>query len=197
MGLARGKQRPSRLVLVPPARENQVRRGRRALAALLIAFPLLWASSRIPVPGYTRLELTDTGSGRTLLSRLLREGDTVVLTWKNSLFGLMVTEVFVAKGGILALSQVAFADPRGGEPPRARPEDLDDLYHTGGPFRVDGLAKPISSVVFRIGEIGQPTIRIGNRSVRLADEVGFGGAVRLVARRPTLWEKALDLMGGP
>jgi hypothetical protein len=189
MGLAGGKQRPSRSVLVPPAREYQVRRGRRALAALLIGVPLLWTSSRIPVPGYTRLELTDLGSGRTLLSRLLHEGDTVVLTWKNSLFGLMVTEEFAARGGILALTRVTFADPRGGEPPHARPEELDDLYHTGGPFRVDGLARPISSVVFRIGEIGQPTMRIGDRSLRLADEVGFGGAVRLLARRPTLWER--------
>ncbi len=196
MGLTGGKQRPCRLVLAPPARENQVRRGRRTLAALLVAVPLLWASSRIPVPGYTGLTLTDAGSGRILLSCVLREGDPAVLTWKNSLFGLMVTEVFMAKGGILTLSQVVFADPKGGEPPRARPEDLDDLYHTGGPFRVDGLARPVSSVVFRIGEIGQPTIRVGDRSLRLAEAVGFGGAVRLVARPPTLGEWILGSVGG-
>ena len=142
MGLTGGKQRPSRSVLARWARKNQVRRWRRALAALLIAFPLLWASSRIPVPGYTRLELTDTGSGRTLLSRLLREGDTVVLTWKNSLFGLMVTEVFVAKGGILALSQVAFADPRGGEPPRVRIPVISAAHSGGMSATCSGASRP-------------------------------------------------------
>ena len=114
---------------------------------------------------------------------MLREGDPVVLTWKNSLFDLMVTEMFVARGGILALTIVTFADPRGGQPPPARPKDLDDLYHTGGPFRVNGLAKPIASAVFRVGEIGQPTLQIGKQTGRLAREVGVGGAIRMVACR--------------
>ena len=68
MGLAGGELRTSRLVLARWARKNQVRRWRRALAALLIAIPLLWGSSRIPVPGYARLELTDAESGRSILS---------------------------------------------------------------------------------------------------------------------------------
>ena len=81
--------------------------------------------------------------------------------------------------------------PRGGEPPRVRPEDLDDLYQTGGPFRVEGLAKPVSRVVFRVGEIGQPRMRIGEQVVHLTREVGFGGAVLLVARKPTVLDSVV------
>jgi hypothetical protein len=176
-------------------RNNQVRRRRRALAALLIAVLLLWATSRIPIPGATRLALVDAGSGRAIFSCLLADGDEAVLTWTNSLFKLAVTETFEARGGFLLLTRVRFADPVGGEPPRARPGDLDDLYHTGGPFQVDGLAKPVARVVFRVGEIGQPVLRIGGRSVALAKEVGFGGAVRMEARRPAVWEQILDLLG--
>jgi len=58
--------------------------------------------------------------------------EEIVLTWKNSLFGLMVTEVFVARAGHLELTRITFADPRGLPPPVSAPEDLDNLYHTGG-----------------------------------------------------------------
>ncbi len=52
--------------------------------------------SHAPSPaGHTWFELTDPASGRTIISRLLRDGDEVVLMWKNSLFGLTVTEVTV------------------------------------------------------------------------------------------------------
>jgi len=165
-----------------------MRFGRRALAAVLIVLAVLWGSSRVTVPGQTGLELTDAGSGRIIASRLLRDGDEVVLTWRNSLFDLMVTEVFEARGGVLVLTRVTFADPRGGEPPRVRPEDLDDLYHTGGPFGVEGLAKPVRRVVFRVGEIGQPRMRIGEQVVDLTREVGFGGAVLLLVRKPTVFD---------
>ncbi|HSB78799.1 MAG TPA: hypothetical protein VLM91_08430 [Candidatus Methylomirabilis sp.] len=163
-----------------------------ALAACLALLPVLWLSTWILAPaGSTWLELTDTGTGRRIASQLLPDGEKVVLTWKNSLFGLLVTEVFVAKGGILTQTQVTFADPSGGEPPRVRPEDVDDLYHTGGPFRAEGLSRPISRVVFRVGEIGNPTIQVGNQRVQFAREVGFGGGVLLVARRPSLYEFTL------
>jgi hypothetical protein len=139
--------------------------------------------------GHTWLELTDAGTGRRILSELLPDGQRVVLTWKNSLFGLLVTEVFVANSGSLTLTEITFADPTGREPPRVRPADVDDLYHTGGPFKAEGLSRPVSRVVFRVGEIGSPEIRVGNRAVHLAREVGIGGAVLLVARGPSLQER--------
>jgi len=43
--------------------------------------------------------------------------------------------------------------------------------------------------VFRVGEIGNPAIRIGSRVVQFAREVGFGGAVLLVARKASLRER--------
>jgi hypothetical protein len=171
-------------------------RRRRALAALLIALPLVWGSSRIPVPGYTRLELTEPGSGRRLLLRLLPDGGSAVLTWTNSLFRLAVTERFVARGGILLLTAVTFADPAAGEPPLSRPEDLDDLYHTGGPFRVEGLARPVGRVLFRVGEVGRPRLRVGSEALEFYPAVGFGGRVLLETRRPTLVEWVRGMVSG-
>ena len=132
--------------------------------------------------------MTDAGTGRRIASQLLPDGERVVLTWKNSLFGLLVTEVFVANSGILTLTAITFADPTGREPPRVTPADVDDLYQTGGPFKAKGLSRPFSRVVFRVGEIGNPAIRIGSRS-SLRGEVGFGGAVLLTTRKASLYER--------
>jgi hypothetical protein len=167
-----------------------MRSPRRVLAACLILLPVLALAAWTLAPaGSTWLELTDAGTGRRILSQLLPDNERLVLTWTNSLFGLPVTEVFVADGGTLTLTTITFADPGGREPPRVRPEDVDDLYHTGGPFRAEGLSRPVSRVVFRVGEIGNPTIRIGSRVVQFAREVGFGGAVLLVARKASLGER--------
>jgi hypothetical protein len=132
----------------------------------------------------TWLELTDAENGRRIFAGALSDGEEIVLTWKNSLFNLTVTEVFAAAAGGLELTAVTFADPDGRPPPAAAPEDLDDLYHTGGPFRVEGLHRPLVQAVFRIGEIGDPLLAIGRHTMRLKLEVGFGGAVRLEARKP-------------
>jgi hypothetical protein len=152
-----------------------------ALLALGLAAPAPAAGTGGPAGEATRVELTDVGSGRTILSIALRQGERAVLEWQNSLFRLPVTEVFVARGGGLELDSVTFGDPSGREPPLVRPRDVDDLYHTGGPFRAEGLARPIRRVVFRVGEIGDPRLRIGGRTVRFVEEVGFGGAIALAA----------------
>lgn len=131
----------------------------------------------------------DASTGRRIVDRLLSDGEPISLTWTNSLFGLAVTEVFVADGGRLMLTRITFAEPRGGDPPRVRPEDVDDLYHTGGPFTAEGLSRPVRDVVFRVGEIGKPAFHFRDRVVRLADEVGFGGAARLTARPAGVFER--------
>jgi hypothetical protein len=165
-------------------------RPRRVLAACLILLPVLAVAAWTLAPaGATWLELTDAETGRRILSRLLPESERVVLTWTNSLFGLPVTEVFTAGHGILTLTEITFSDPTGREPPRVGPAEVDDLYHTGGPFRAEGLSRPVSRVVFRVGELGNPAIRIDSRVVQFAREVGFGGAVLLVARRASLRER--------
>jgi hypothetical protein len=167
-----------------------MRSRRRVLAACLLLLLVLGLAAWILASaGSTRLELSDAGTGREIASQLLRDGQRVVLTWKNSLFGLPVTEVFVARGGILTLTEIRFADPSGREPPRVTPADVDDLYQTGGPFQAEGLSRPVSRVVFRVGEIGNPSLRVGSRLVQFAQEVGFGGAVLLVARRSSPLER--------
>jgi hypothetical protein len=166
--------------------------GRCALAACLILLPVLWLSTCTLAPaGSTWLELTDAGTGRRIVSQLLSDGQRLVLTWQNSLFGLPVTEVFVAGNGALTLTEVTFADPTGREPPRVRPEDVNDLYQTGGPFKAEGLSRPVSRVTFRIGEIGHPTIEVGSHVIHLMREVGFGGAVVLTARPASLYERTV------
>ena len=163
---------------------------RRVLAACSVFLPVLCLSAwLVAPPGHTWLELTDERTGRKIVSQLLPDGEKVVLTWTNSLFRLPVTEVFVAGSGVLTLTEITFADPTGREPPRVKPEDVDDLYHTGGPFKAEGLSRPVSRVVFRVGEIGHPAITVGNRVVQFAQEVGFGGAVLLVARPASLRER--------
>jgi hypothetical protein len=165
---------------------------RRGLAISLCALLLASAAVLVLSPravrprGLTWVELTDAGSGRTIFAGALAYDEPVVLTWKNSLFKLAVTEVFAARAGRLDLTQVTFADPRGLPPPVARPEDLDDLYHTGGPFHVEGLARPLDRAVFRVSEIGSPALTIAGRTIHFKQEVGFGGAVRLQVRRPQL-----------
>ena len=151
-------------------------------SATLLILPPRAAGPR----GLTWLELTDAGSGRTIFAGALSYDEPIVLTWINSLFNLTVTEVFAARAGRLDLTQVTFADPRGLPPPAARPEDLDDLYHTGGAFHVEGLARPLSRAVFRIGEIGDPVMTIAGRTIHLKQEAGFGGAVLMQARTPHL-----------
>jgi hypothetical protein len=156
-----------------------------ALAALLTLLSvsgtpaLAGAPGAVAAPRETRVDLTDTATGRIITTHRMREGERAVLEWRNSLFGVDVTEVFVARAGGLVLTSVTFADPAGGDPPLVRPEDVDDLYHTGGPFRAEGLSRPVRRVVFRVGEIGKPRLRLGERTIRFVDEVGFGGAIRL------------------
>ncbi len=132
--------------------------------------------------GGTRLELTEVGTGRKIFSAILKEGEEVVLTWKNSIYGLNVTEVFESRSGVLVLTQMTFAGPPGSPLPTVSPSDVDDLYQTGDPFTVRGLAKPFRQVIFRVSEIGKPRMKIGNRVVDFKKEVGFGGGVILSAR---------------
>ncbi|MBN1102540.1 MAG: DUF1850 domain-containing protein [Deltaproteobacteria bacterium] len=141
--------------------------------------------------GYTRVELREAGTGRKILSTVLRDGREVVLTWKNSLFRLHVTEIFHARGGTLVLREVTFADPHGPPPPPVDPEDVDDLYHTGGPFSAQGLNRTFTRVTYRVSEIGNPRMKMGDREVAFKEEVGFGGGVVLTTAIPKWWETLL------
>jgi hypothetical protein len=165
---------------------------RKVLFLLLLFLPALWLALQITLPGYTRLELTDAETGRKTLVVVLSDGEQVVLTWHNSLFNLDVTEVFVAESGWLIQTEVTFADPRGVPPMHASPQDLDDLYHTGGPFTVQGLRKPFARIVYRVGEIGEPKMRVGDRVVEFKREVGFGGGVVLTVQTATLCQRLFE-----
>ena len=156
------------------------------LAAGAVAVAL-WLLSR-PMPGHTRMELTDPDTGRDLASFVLRDDEPVVLTWRNSLWGLDVTEAFVVRDGLLIQTEVTFAQPDGSPPPRVRPGDVDDLYHTGGAFSAKGLAIPLQQVVYRVGEIGNPKMRVRDRVIEFKPLVGFGGRVVLTTTVPLVYE---------
>jgi len=164
-------------------------KAKTALSGLILLLLIeLGVLSQAPAAGYTRVELTQADTGKTILSIVLRDGEQAVLTWRNSLFGLDVTEVFQAQAGMLILDQVTFADPRGLPPPTVSPAAVEDLYQTGGPFTARGLGKPFRRVIYRVSEIGDPKMRIRDRTVAFKREVGFGGAVILTASPATLHE---------
>lgn len=132
----------------------------------------LWAGS-------TLVKITNGDTGRRISCNVLEEGEILILTWTNSLFRLPVTETYKAKDGILEQTSVAFADPSGKEPPLVKPEDVDDLYHTGGPFRAEGLTRSFRKIAFRVGEVGNPVLKIQEHEIAFVKEVGFGGTVIL------------------
>ena len=164
--------------------------GIAATVLCLVLLLVIAFVSNIPANGYTRLDLTEADTGRRIFSGFLRDGEEAVLTWRNSLFGLDVTEVFVARQGILVMDQVTFADPRGLPSPEVAPGDVDDLYHTGGPFTARGLGKSFSRVAYRVAEIGNPSIKIRDNIIAFKQEVGFGGCVILTAA-PATWVEVL------
>jgi hypothetical protein len=140
----------------------------------------------ITLPWHTRLQLFDGETGRMLLSAILRDGDKASLTWHNSLFDLHVTEEFIAESGTLVQTTVTFADPRGLQPMQIAAAEVDDYYHTGGPFTANGLRRPFTRIVYRVGEIGNPHFFMGNKLISFKQEVGFGGQVVLSTFRPLL-----------
>ena len=144
--------------------------------------------SRIAPSGYTRIDLTGEGQGRKIFSVVVPDGERVTLTWRNSQFGLRVTEGFFARSGVLVQDQVTFSAPDGSPPPRVSPRDVDDLYHTGGAFDARGLSRPYQRIVYRIGEIGDPQMQVQNRTVSFKQAAGFGGRVVLTTTRPSLHE---------
>ncbi len=156
---------------------------------LIVIFGFL---SLTPANRYTRVSLTEAETGRKVFSAVLHDGEQAVMTWRNSLFGLDVTEVFQAGQGMLVLDRVTFADPRGFAPPVVAPPDVDDLYHTGGPFTAGGLGKAFHRVTYRIGEIGNPKMTIRDRVVIFREEVGFGGGIVLSTALTTWLEVLMD-----
>jgi hypothetical protein len=154
----------------------------------LVLLVVLAFLAQTPAPSYTRIDLTAGETGRKLFSAVLRDGERAVLRWKNSLFGLDVTEVFQAQQGAMILDEVTFADSGGPAPPEVAPEDVEDLYHTGGPFTARGLNKSFRRVVYRVAEVGNPKMRIREHELAFKQEVGFGGVVVLTAAVPTWLE---------
>jgi hypothetical protein len=148
--------------------------------------------SQITPSGYTRIELTEEGRGEKILSVVAPDGEPLTLTWRNSQFGYQVTEIFYARGGLIVQDQVTFSEPGGPPPPRVSAADVADLYHTGATFDARGLSRPFSRIVYRIGEIGDPKIRVKNKTAALKKAAGFGGRVILTTAKPKLYEILLS-----
>jgi len=145
---------------------------------------------RVPVlTDCSVITLRDGEAGRELLRAVLRDGEPVTLSWRNSQFGLDVTEGYFVREGVLIQDRVTFALPGGPSPPRVSPGDVADLFHTGGPFDARGLARPFTRIVYRVGEIGDPRMEAGGRVVSFKKEVGFGGRVVLDAFRAGLRDR--------
>jgi hypothetical protein len=164
-------------------------RCRIAIVALISASVIsLWFLFRFTPQGYTRIELIQEDNGNILFSGVLKDGERVILAWRNSQFGLDVTEAFFVREGVLIQDQVIFSAPDGTPPPRVSAKDVDDLFHTGGPFDARGLSKPFTRIVYRIGEIGNPKLLVRDKTISFRKETGFGGRVILTAVRPAFYE---------
>ncbi len=161
-----------------------------ALSALIVILLLVGAGMWMlsPAKGYTRIELVDGSTGKTIAEVVLRDEEPVVLTWRNSLFDLDVTESFNTGNGKLIQDGVIFADPRGLPPPQVTKGEVEDLYHTGGPFSAHGLNRPFRRIVYRVSDAGTPKMKLGNRMVDFKQVVGFGGSVVLTASYPRRFE---------
>jgi len=142
----------------------------------------------LAAPGFTRIELTDGETARVIWAAMVRDGAPITLRWHNSLFDLDVIEEFVTENGVLIQTAVTFADPRGIPPPLVAPEQVDDLYHTGGAFSARGLRRPFTRIAYRVGEIGNPKMTIGARVIEFKQEVGFGGSIVLTTRAVSIGE---------
>lgn len=155
------------------------------------ALALLVCLARLDAPGFTRIELADAATARVIVASILRDGEPLTLTWRNSLFDLDVVEEFVTENGVLIQTAVTFADPRGLPPPIVAPSDVDDLYHTGGAFSARGLRRPFTRIAYRVGEIGNPKMTLGARRIEFKREVGFGGSIVLTTRAVAVRELVL------
>jgi hypothetical protein len=168
--------------------KQEMRSKTTIITLMLFSLLGLGLLSQVTPSGYTRIELTAEGTGEKIFSVVAADGEPVTLTWRNSQFGLHVTEVFYARGGLIIQDQVTFSNPDGSPPPRVSAHDVDDLYHTGGAFDAQGLSRPFSRIVYRIGEIGDPRIQVKNRTAALKKAAGFGGRVILTTAKPKLYE---------
>ena len=168
---------------------RKLRVGRRIvpLFFLVVLVLALWLPLKIVPAGHTRIDLTG-GDGRPLLSVVAPDGEAVTFSWRNSLFGLQVEERFSPRSGVLVLTSVTFADPGGATPPLVPAEEVDDYYHTGGAFRAEGLSRPFTKVVYLVGDVGNPRMQAGGRTIHFKKEMGFGGRVILTTGRPNLYE---------
>ncbi|MEM3372334.1 MAG: hypothetical protein QXO55_06985 [Candidatus Korarchaeum sp.] len=125
------------------------------------------------------LTLSDADSGRLIYSACLYDGECLTYDWKNSLYGLNVTEVFSVWNGSLVLMEIVYHDPHGNPEPLADPDDLEYLCHQGGPFRATNVSKAYAEISLMVGRVGKPRVSVRDRTVDLDSEVGFGGRVIL------------------
>jgi hypothetical protein len=170
--------------------------GRTAIITLIsVSLIALWFLLRYTPSSYTRIDLMEEDKGKNLLCAVLPDGEQLILTWRNSQFGLNVTEAFFTRSGVLIQDRVTFAAPDGASPPRVSPKDVDDLFHTGGAFDARGLSRPFTRIVYRIGEIGNPELHVRDRTISFKQEAGFGGRVILTASRPVVYEILYEDIG--
>jgi hypothetical protein len=83
-----------------------MRRKIKIITLIFLSLLGLWLLSRITPWGYTRIELTEEDRGDKILSVVVPDGEPVTLTWRNSQFGLHVTEGFFARNGFLVQDRV-------------------------------------------------------------------------------------------
>lgn len=168
---------------------------RRCLTYLTLLIFLL-SPIGLMEPACYILTLQDEENGRLIYSSCLDEGESVFYEWRNSLFGLNVTEIFFVENGSLVLREIIYHDPYGNPEPLVDPADVEHLCHEGGPFHAVNLSRAYGEVSFMVGEAGKPRIVVRDAIVDLEEEVGFGGRVMMRLSNRPLTSALSSLMPG-
>lgn len=121
--------------------------------------------------------ITNRETGEIVYTQSLKPGDVITLTWKNSLYNLDVTETYVVRSYFFEQVSIEFNDPNRMDVPEVKPAEVEDYYHTGDPFKVNNISRPFEKIVFLIGDIGNPKIKIKENIIDLKKKAGFGSSI--------------------
>lgn len=141
------------------------------LTPLLIAY--LWLSS---ISGLT-LMLVSPETGEVLYSAKVSQGDRIILSYTHSIYRIAVREEFLVHNSSLVLTRITMGDG-------ATTETLDQesAFMLGGSVVLVGQSRSVVGFRLRVGEVGRPTLDVGDSRIDLAGLVGVGNSVELRLR---------------
>lgn len=150
---------------------------RRYVAASLLIFLVLvvvylgFLSGR---SGGIALHLIYPETGETFFRVKVGEGDRVVLSYIHSIYLIDVREEFLVRNSSLVLTKITMGD---GE--TIETLDREGAFMLGGSVLLIGQSRSVTAFRLRIGEVGRPSLEVGETRIDLASLAGIGEVVEL------------------